>query len=108
MTLPRAKPLGIDRLAGVTSVADIMVTGDRPPTDSEFVHQVSGEAKVSFDSAAIDSHIAGMDHELGMLVGDPCRKRRPIVEEIWLVPAQMRVEFEQFALAPLSLEPGLR
>ena len=73
------------------SVADIVVAGDRPPADSEFVHQMGGEAEVSFDSGAIHSHIAGMDHEIGMLVGDPCRERRPIVGEKWLVPAQMRV-----------------
>jgi hypothetical protein len=91
MTLPRAKPLGIDWLAGIPSVADIMVAGDRPPAGSEFVQQVGGEAEVSFDSGAIDSHIAGMDHKIGMLVGDPRRERRPIVEEMWLVPAQMRV-----------------
>ena len=91
MTPPRAKPLGIDWLAGIPSVADIVVAGDRPPADSEFVHQVGGEAEVSFGSGAIDSHITGMDHETGMLVGDPCRERRPIVDEKWLVPAQMRV-----------------
>jgi hypothetical protein len=91
MTLPSAEPLGIDRLVGMPSVADIMVSGDRPPADSECAHQLGGEAEVSFDSGAIDSHIAGMDHEIGMLVGDPRRERRPIVEELWLLLAQMRV-----------------
>jgi hypothetical protein len=91
MTLPRAKSLGIDWLAGIPSVADIMVAGDRPPADSEFVHQMGGEAEVSFDSGAIHSYIAGMDHEIGMVFGDPRRERRPIVGEMWLVPAQMRV-----------------
>jgi len=51
---------------------------------------MGGEAEVSFDSGAIRSYIAGMNYEIGMLVGDPRRKRRPIVEEMWLVPAQMR------------------
>jgi len=91
MTLPCPQAPGIDWLAGMTSLADIMVAGDRPPADPEFVHQVGGEAEVSFDSGAIGSHIAGMDHEIGLLVGDPCRERRPIVDETWLVPAQMRV-----------------
>jgi hypothetical protein len=68
-----------------------MVAGDRPPADSEFVHQLGGEAEVSFDPGAIGGHIAGMDHEIGMLVGDPCRERPPIGDEMWLVPAQMRV-----------------
>ena len=90
MTPPRAKPLAIDWLAGMTRVADIMVAGHRPPADSEFAHQVGGEAEVCFDSGAIRSHITGMDYKIGMLVGDPRRKRRPIVEEMWLVPAQMR------------------
>jgi hypothetical protein len=53
MTLPRAKALGIDWLAGMTRVADIMVAGHRPPPDSEFVHQLSGVAEVNFDSGAI-------------------------------------------------------
>jgi len=91
MTLPCPQAPGIDWLAGMTSLADIMVAGDRPPADPEFVHQVGGEAEVSFDSGAIGSHIAGMDHEIGLLVGDPCRKRHPIVDEMWLVPAQVRV-----------------
>lgn len=91
MTPPCAKPLGIDWLAGMTRVADIMIAGDRPPADSEFVHQVGGEAEVSFHSGAIGSHITGMDDEIGMLVGDPCGERRPILEQMWLVPAQMRV-----------------
>ena len=91
MTLPRAKPLGIDRLVGMPRVADIMVARDRPPADSEFVHQLGGEAEVSFDPGAIGSHIAGMDHEIGMLVGDPCSERRPIADEMWLVRAQMSV-----------------
>lgn len=68
-----------------------MVAGDRPPADSEFVHQLGGEAEVSFDLGAIGGHIAGMDHEIGMLVGDPRRERRPIADEMWLVRAQMRV-----------------
>jgi hypothetical protein len=68
-----------------------MVAGDRPPADSEFVHQLGGEAEVSFDPGAIGGHIAGMDHEIGVLVGDPRRKRRPIPEVMWLVRAQMRV-----------------
>ena len=67
MTLPRAKPFGIDRLVGMPRVADIMVAGDRPPADSEFVHQLGGEPEVSFDPGAIGGHIAGMDHEIGML-----------------------------------------
>ena len=92
MTLPRAKALGIDWLAGMPRVADIMVAGHRPPLDSESVHQLSGEAEVNLDSGAISGHIAGMDYEIGMLVGDPRRKPRPIVGEMWLVPAQMRVE----------------
>jgi len=91
MTLPRAKPLGIDRLVGMPRVADIMVAGDRPPADSEFVHQLGGEAEVSFDPGAIGSHITGMDHEIGMLVGYPCGERRPIADEMWLVRAQMSV-----------------
>ena len=91
MTLPRAKPLGIDWLAGMPSIADIVVAGDRPPADSEFVHQMGGIAEVGFDPGAINGHIAGMDHEIGMLVGDPRRERRPIIGEMWLVPAQMRV-----------------
>ena len=91
MTLPRAKALGIDWLAGMTRVADIMVAGHRPPPDSEFVHQLSGVAEVNFDSSAIKGHIAGMDYEIGMLVGNPRRKQRPIVGEMWLVLAQMRV-----------------
>jgi hypothetical protein len=32
-----------------------------------------------------------MDYEIGMLVGNPRRKQRPIVGEMWLVLAQMRV-----------------
>src|SRR5262249_39763451 len=75
----------------MTRVADIMVAGHRPPADAEFVHQLSGQAEVSFDSGAIKGYIAGVDHEIGMLIGDPRRERRPIVEQMWLVPAQMRV-----------------
>jgi len=32
-----------------------------------------------------------MDHEIGMLVGDPRGELRPVVGEMWLVLAQMRV-----------------
>jgi hypothetical protein len=67
MTLPRAKPLTIDWLVGMTRVADVMVARHRPPADSEFVHQLSGVTKVNFDSGAIAGHIAGMDYEVGML-----------------------------------------
>ena len=106
MTPPRAKPLGIDRLVGMPRVADIMVAGDRPPADSEFVHQVGGRAEVSFYTGAIHSHIPGMDHQIGMLASDPRRKRRPIVEEMWLVPAQMRVGNLNNSHKPsLSVEP---
>ena len=91
MSPPRAEPLGIDRLVGMLRVADIMVAGDRPPAGSEFVHQLGGEAEVSFDPGAISGHIAGMDHEIGMLVGDPCGERPPIADEMWLGRAQMRV-----------------
>jgi hypothetical protein len=91
MTLPRAKPLGIDRLAGMASVADIMVAGHCPPANSKFVQELSGITEVNLGSGAIDGHIAGMDHEIGMLVGDPGRKRHPIVGEIWLALAEMRV-----------------
>jgi hypothetical protein len=91
MTMPRAQPLGIDWLAGMISVADIMVAGHRPPAESKFVHQLSRVTEIDFDSGAIDGHIAGMDQEIGMLVGDPCREWRPIVGKMWLVLAQMRV-----------------
>jgi len=91
----------------MTSVADIMVAGDRPPADSEFVNQVGGEAEFSFDSGAIGSHITGMDHRIRMLVGDPCGEQRPIVDEKWLVPAQMRVgNRNKSHSAPPSVEPS--
>ena len=45
------------------------------------IHQSSSVTEANFDSRAIESHITGMDHEIGMLVGDPCRERRPIVGE---------------------------
>jgi hypothetical protein len=32
-----------------------------------------------------------MDHEIGMLVGDPRREQRSVVGEMWLDLAQMRV-----------------
>jgi hypothetical protein len=91
MTLPRAKPLGIDWLAGMPSVADIMVAGDRPPAGSEFVQQVCGEAEVSFDSGAIDSHIAGMDHKIGCWSAIHAASGAQLSKKMWLVPAQMRV-----------------
>jgi hypothetical protein len=78
-------------LACIPSVTDIMVAGDNPPADSEFVHQMAAEAEVSFESGPIESHIASMNHEIGMLGGDPRCEWRPIVEENWLVLAQMRV-----------------
>jgi hypothetical protein len=80
--IQRAKSDGVDL---------VMVSGTPPPADSEFVHQSSGVTEVNFDSRAIESHIAGMDHEIGMLVGDPRREQRPVVGEMWLVLAQMRV-----------------
>ena len=85
-----------------------MVAGDRPPADSEFVHQLGGEAEVSFDPGAIESHIAGMDDEIGMLVGDPRRERGPIVDEMWLVRAQMRVgNLDNSHSALLRSNPGI-
>jgi hypothetical protein len=51
----------------------------------------SGAADAADKPGTIDGHIAGMNHNIGMLVSDPRRKRRPIVEEISLVPVQMRV-----------------
>jgi hypothetical protein len=32
------------------------------------IHQSSSVTEVNFDSRAIESHITGMDHEIGMLV----------------------------------------
>jgi hypothetical protein len=63
---------------------DLVMVSRTPPADSEFVHQLSGVTEVNFDSRAIESHIAGMDHEIGMLVGDPRRVSAQLSEKCGL------------------------
>jgi hypothetical protein len=67
----------------------------------------SATANAADKPGTIDGHIAGRNHKIGMLVSDPRRKRRPIVDEIWLVPAQMRVgDLNNSQQRPLRSNPN--
>src|SRR6266481_3498063 len=91
MGAPTCQPLAVDRLARVPHIADIMIAGHRPKGHSQVTHQASGVSQIFLDIGAVDGDIAGMDHEVGALGGDPRRERRPIVSEMRLARAQMRV-----------------
>ena len=91
MGAPALEPLIIDGLMSVAGVADIMVAGRRAKPHSQPAQQLGAIAPVPFDTGAIHSDVAGMDDEVGALLGDPAGERRSIVGEMRLARAQMGV-----------------
>jgi hypothetical protein len=72
-------------------VADIVVAGHRAKPHPQPAHQLGAIAHVFLDIGAIHSDVAGMDDKVWALISDPARERCPIVGEMRLAGAQMRV-----------------
>jgi hypothetical protein len=72
-------------------VADIVVAGHRAKPHPQPAHQLGAIAHVFLDIGAIHGDVAGMDDKVWALISDPARERCPIVGEMRLAGAQMRV-----------------
>jgi hypothetical protein len=81
----------------MSHIADIVIAGNRAKANAEAAHQLGGISQIVFGIGAVDRHVAGMDDEIGPLVGNPCRERRPIVSEMRLAAAEMRVRDLDYA-----------
>jgi hypothetical protein len=93
---PALKPFLIDRLMVVAGIADIMIAGHGAKPHAQIVHQLRGVLEVLLDIGAVNSDVAGMDNEVGMLLDDPAGKRSPISSEMRLVWTQVSVgKFER-------------
>jgi hypothetical protein len=91
MSPPPLQPLVVDRLKTVAGIADIVIAGHRAEPHPQSAHQLSGMLQVRLDLGAVDRDVAGVDDEIGALLGNPAGKRGPIVGEMRLAGAQMRV-----------------
>jgi len=91
MSAPSLQPRAGHRLARVPGVADVMIAGNRAKSNAEAVHQLARIFQVFLDIGAVDRDVAGMDDEIGALRRDPLSERRPIIGEMRLAGAQMRV-----------------
>jgi hypothetical protein len=91
MGAPPGQPIIADGLALMPGIADIMIAGNRAKANTEATHHLGRIPHVVLDIGAVDRDVAGMDDEIGALPGDPHRERRPIIREMPLAGAQMRV-----------------
>src|SRR6516162_1581047 len=91
MGTPAPEPLFTDWLAVVTRISDIMVAGHRAKPHAQTVHQLSGIPQILFDIRPVHGDVPRMDDEVGALLDDPTGERRPVVGEMHLAWAQMRV-----------------
>ena len=88
---PPREPLVADGLSGVSGVADIVVAGNGEDTHTEGLHQLGRVLQVFLGVGAVHGDVPGVDDEVGVLCGDPGCERRPILCEMRLTGAQMRV-----------------
>src|SRR5215472_5484375 len=91
MAAPALQPRLVDRLMVVSRIPDIMVAGYRAKPHSQAAHQLGGRAQVFFEIGAVDGDVAAVDDEVRTLLADPTGERRPVVGEMRLTGAQMRV-----------------
>ena len=75
----------------VAGIADIMIARHSPKPHAQTVHEFGGIPEILLDVGAIDSDVAGMDDEVGILLDDPPCERRPIGIEMRLTRTEMRV-----------------
>jgi hypothetical protein len=75
----------------VSSIPDIVIAGNRAKGHAEAAHQLGCVTQIVLDIRAVDGDVPGMDDEIGVLCGDPRRKRRPIVGKMSFAAAEMRV-----------------
>src|SRR5215468_361097 len=78
MRAPALESFLITGLMVMAGIADIMVAGYSPKSHAQTVHEFGSVPEILFDVGAIDSDVAGMDDEVGMLLDDPPCERRPI------------------------------
>src|SRR5271170_5762660 len=100
MEMPAGQAFAVDRLTRVGGIADIVVARDRAPAHPQITQQPGGIDHVVVDLGPIDGDIAGMNDEIRALPGNPSRERRPVVGEMRLAPAQMRVGDLNYAHHP--------
>ena len=91
MAAPALQPRLVDRLMAVAGIPDIVVAGDRAKPHPQAAQELGCMAQVFFDIGAVDGDVAGMDDEVRALLADPTGERRPVVGEMRLPGAQMRV-----------------
>jgi hypothetical protein len=73
----------------VVGIADIMVAGYSPKPHAQTGHEFGGIPEILYDVDAINSDVAGMDDEVGMLLDDPPCERRPVGIEMRLTRTEM-------------------
>jgi hypothetical protein len=78
MGAPALESFLINGLVVVAGMADIMVARYGPKPHAQTVHEFGSVPEILFGFGAIDSDVAGMDDEVGMLLDDPPCERRPI------------------------------
>src|SRR6516162_6561183 len=91
MEAPAGQAFFVYRLARMARLADIVVARDRAKPHSQFAQQTGGIGQIVFNPGAVNSDVAGMDDEIRTLRIDPSCERRPVIGEMRLSPAQMRV-----------------
>ena len=91
MGAPALESFLIDGLMVVAGIADIMIARHSPKPHAQTVHEFGGIPEILFDVGAIDSDVAGMDDEVGILLDDPPCEWRPIGIEMRLTRTEMRV-----------------
>jgi hypothetical protein len=67
MGAPTLESFLINGLVVVVGIADIMVARYGPKPHARTVHEFGSVPEILFDVGAIDSDVAGMDDEVGML-----------------------------------------
>lgn len=68
-----------------------MIAGHGTKPRAQAAHKLGAVPQIRLDLGAVDRDVAGVDDEIGALLGDPAGERRPIVGEMRLAGAQMRV-----------------
>jgi hypothetical protein len=87
MSAPTAEALIIDRLIRVPRFADVVIAGNGPKSRSELPHKFGRMLQVVLNLDPVNRNIAGVNDEIGMLLDDPRRERRPIRREMSLAAA---------------------
>ncbi len=88
---PAREPRRVDWLARAWQVPDVVVAGQAQDRYRQPPDQFGREIEVLVVVGAIDRQVPGVDHEVRGEVGDPTRERLPVVVEVGLRRAEMRV-----------------